>query len=63
MEENWDAPKAKPEPGKPIHNAQQPPRGQMSGRPVAPKPQNTSRPTTKYSNVVGSGVRQANYEP
>jgi hypothetical protein len=31
LNENWDAPRVKPEPGKPIHNAQQP-RGQISGR-------------------------------
>lgn len=34
LDENWDAPKAQPEPGKPIHKAQQQPRGQMTRVPA-----------------------------
>jgi hypothetical protein len=56
LEENWDAPKVKAEPGKPIHNAQQPPRGQM-GRRMQPM----SRPASPYSTVVG-GARPASYQ-
>jgi len=63
MEENWDAPKVKTEPGKPIHNARQPQRGQMGRRPSPQKSQPVSRPMSQYSTVIGSGVRQANYEP
>ena len=52
LEENWNIPRSKPVPGKPIHKAQQPPRNQMSG---------VRRPQMSYSGV-GTGVRQANYE-
>jgi hypothetical protein len=45
LEENWNIPKSRPVPGRPIHKAQQPPRAQMSQR----------------SPAIGSGVRQANY--
>jgi hypothetical protein len=48
LDENWNIPKARPVPGKPIHKAQQPPRVQLSGR---------QRP-----QAIGAGVRQANYQ-
>jgi hypothetical protein len=64
MEENWDVPPAKSEPGKPIHNARQPQAGQsVSGRKPPPKARPISRPASQYSTVVGSGVRRANHEP
>jgi hypothetical protein len=59
LDENWDVPRARPEPGRPIHNAQQPQRGQMGRRPSPAK----SRPVSQSGTVIGSGVRQANYEP
>jgi hypothetical protein len=46
LEENWNIPRSRPVPGKPIHKAQQPTRAQTTGhRPAA----------------IGAGVRQANY--
>jgi len=62
LDENWDMPKAKPVPGKPIHNAQQPPRNQVGHRPMPPAP-NTYRTVPVYNRTtVGAGVRQANYD-
>jgi hypothetical protein len=61
MEENWDAPQVKPVPGKPIHNAQQPSRGQLGRRP-SPQKSPAARQASQYGNVVGTGVRRANYE-
>jgi len=68
LEENWDAPRAIQTPGRPIHNAKQPQRGQMGRRPPSqqksqPKSQSDMRPVSQYGNVVGTGVRQANYDP
>jgi len=57
LEENWDQPKVKAEPGKPIHNAQQPQPGKMGRRMQAP-----SRSSSPYSTVVGPGTRQASYQ-
>jgi hypothetical protein len=65
LEENWDAPRVKPVPGKPIHNARQPSRGQMGQRPAnraTGQGQVVARPTTQ-NRPVGSGVRKANYQP
>jgi hypothetical protein len=39
LHENWDTPKTQPTPGKPVHNAQQPPRGQMTRNTRPPQPQ------------------------
>jgi hypothetical protein len=70
LEENWDAPRVKPEPGKPIHNAQQPMRGQMSYR--APQQLTPSQVAgrkvaqqraAQERAAIGAGVRSANYEP
>jgi hypothetical protein len=63
LNENWNQPRVKPEPGKPIHNAQQPSGNQvgrrMSGR-TSPPGQVVSRPT-QTRTPVGNGVRQASY--
>jgi hypothetical protein len=58
LDENWDVPKTRPEPGKPIHNAKQPPRSQTSGRYRPPGQQVAGRPQS-----VGTGVRRTNYQP
>lgn len=65
LEENWDMPRARPEPGKPIHKAEQPSsRPQMTRRappqmsqPMGPRPQQAT-----YRQPVGTGVRQANFD-
>lgn len=69
LDENWDLPKSKPVPGKPIHKAQQPPRGQMGRQSVPAAPRTAAprtvaaRPATSPRNrPVGNGVRPANYE-
>jgi len=56
LDENWDATKSKPIPGKPIHSAQQP-RGKMTQRP----PQRPVQPSSPYSTFAG-GTRRANYD-
>jgi len=64
LEENWDAPKARPEPGKPIHKAEQPSRPQMTSRTQPQVPQTASRQQSISSRQpIGTGVRRANYEP
>jgi hypothetical protein len=65
LEENWDMPKAKPVPGKPIHSAQQPPRGQMGYR--APRQMTqaqmaAAKAAQQKRAAIGNGVRGANYE-
>jgi hypothetical protein len=63
LDENWDAPKTRPEPGKPIHKAEQPSRPQMTR--AAPQMSQPMPRTQQASNrqPVGTGVRRANYEP
>jgi len=56
MDENWNIPRAKPIPGKPIHKAQQPPTRQMSG---GGRPQ-MSR-IVQNRPAIGTGVQRANY--
>jgi hypothetical protein len=65
MEENWNAPRVKPEPGKPIHNAQQPPRGQMGRRTPQQmsQAQLAARQAAQRQAAIGAGIRSANYEP
>ncbi len=70
LEENWEAPRGRAEPGKPIHSAQQP-RNQVSGRYPANHQQQSQqlspaqlaarRAAQQRSNTVG-GVRAANYQ-
>jgi hypothetical protein len=61
LHENWNVPRTRPVPGKPIQKAQQLPQGQMTG-PV----KRIARPgilkTARTSQPIGSGVRTANYQ-
>jgi hypothetical protein len=76
MNENWDQPRTKPVPGKPIHKAQQP-RGQytqhraaptgrtMSLRPGMTRPAShpsAARQLSRTSEPIGTGVRTAGYQ-
>jgi hypothetical protein len=45
LHENWDTPKTQPVPGKPIHKAQQLPRGQMTRSHQPQPPQLLAQPT------------------
>ena len=65
LEENWDAPRIRPEPGKPIHKAEQPSRPQMTRRDPPQTSQMASRPQQQpgTGQPIGTGVRRANYEP
>jgi hypothetical protein len=67
MEENWEAPPPRVTPGRPMQNAQQPPRNQMGSKKMggkAPPPATpvSGRKPVQYSAALGSGVRQANYD-
>ena len=71
LDENWDAPKATPEPGKPIHKAEQPTRPQMTrqapqmSQPMSQRPPQAmtrQQASTTNGRPIGSGVRQANYQ-
>lgn len=57
LQENWDVPKATPEPGKPIHNARQPQSGQV-GRASGYRPNNQA---VVRQNTAPAGVRRASY--
>jgi hypothetical protein len=59
LDENWNIPRAKPVPGKPIHKAQQP-HGQMGRAQPRQASQNGPR-VAAQSRAVGTGVRQASY--
>jgi hypothetical protein len=62
MEENWEALPPRATPGRPMQNAQQPPRNQM-GRKAPPTATPVSgRKPVPYSAALGTGVRQANYD-
>jgi hypothetical protein len=72
LNENWDAPRPKPEPGRPIHNARQPAPRQMSYR-LQPRPrtgerrqgsaaQASAQMPAGYRQPVGAGVRQTEYQ-
>lgn len=68
MQENWDIPKSKPVPGKPIHKAQQPrgqytrrstsPTGRPTGLPPAQSQGRTSRPVMSRSSQAAIWERQ-----
>jgi hypothetical protein len=62
MHENWNIPRTKPIPGKPIHNAQQPMPGQMTKakKPVPARP--GYQQSVRKSPPIGSGVRPAGYQ-
>lgn len=63
LNENWNQPRAKPVPGKPIHNAQQPTPSQIGQRPMSRQSapgQLVSRPVSGRL-PVGNGVRPASY--
>jgi hypothetical protein len=62
MDENWDTPRARPEPGRPMHNAQQPPRNQMGRKPSPQATQVSGRQAAPNRATAGTGVRQANYD-
>ena len=60
LDENWNIPRTKPVPGKPIHKAQQPPRGQMGG-PKRPQMSHVMPRVAQNRPAIGTGVKQANY--
>src|SRR5205823_3959854 len=64
LDENWEIPRTKPVPGKPIHNAQQPPRTQTTRRapPQMSQPVSRQQQMQRYQQPIGTGMRQANYE-
>jgi len=74
LNENWDAPRPKPEPGRPIHNARQPAPRQMSyrmqSRPrprtgdgrQAPTAQASAPMPSVYRAAVGGRVQRTEYQ-
>jgi hypothetical protein len=65
LDENWDIPKARPEPGKPIHEARPPARPSLGNRAPAQMSRFVSAPpasrTAPRRAPVGSGVRPATW--
>jgi hypothetical protein len=62
LEENWDIPQAKPVPGKPIHNAQQPTRSQTTRRAPGQPGYIASQQSAGNQAPVGNGVRRTTYQ-
>jgi hypothetical protein len=62
MHENWNIPRAKPVPGKPVHKAQQPVFGQMTSAARRPAIQPAAHQAAHRQQPIGSGVQAANYQ-
>lgn len=71
LDENWDAPRVRPEPGRPMHNARQPMPGKMSyrapqrsapaAREVAGRQTASKKPAAAKRGPAAEGVRQSSY--
>jgi hypothetical protein len=63
MHENWNIPRTRPVPGKPIQKAQQPTYGQMTNaKKPAPTRPASYQPAGRDAQPIGSGLRTTNYE-
>ena len=63
MHENWNIPRTRPIPGKPIHKAQQPLRGHLTGTsPPQAKAPVVAQRSNRQAQPIGSGVRMATYQ-
>jgi hypothetical protein len=64
LDENWDAPRPAPQPGRPMHNARQPQNGQLgrtAPRQMQMQPRVVTRNMQPSNQPVGAGIRRASY--